>query len=248
MLDGLHGGSRTVGDGRSRVRPNTRREERPRDAAVSSEERWSDWVTVVLLAAASVLAAWSGYQSALWDGEQAASYNQANAQRVESVRASTAGFQQRQIDIALFLNWLNAFAAGDSELAQFIEARFSPRLTPAFDVWVATAPRTNPDAAPSPFTLPEYQVPELQSADELEAEADDLFTQGQEANGISDRYVGSTVILAIVLFFAGIAPRIEWRSARVTLIGVAVLLFLFGVFQVATLPIAAGLPIPGIVD
>ncbi len=216
------------------------------EVALTREDRWSDWAIVILLATASVLAAWCGYQSALWGGVQIAAYSRAGAIRVESVRASTTGNQLQQIDIALFLDWLNAYTTENNELAQFIEGRFSPRLAPAFDAWVATSPRSNPDAPPDPFRLPEYQVPELQEADALEGEANTLFDQGQEANQISDRYVASTVVLAIVLFFAGIAPRIVWRPARQALIGVAILLFLLGLYQTATLPIAAGLPLPGI--
>ena len=209
-------------------------------------ERWIDGVLVVLLAASSVLAAWSGYQSALWGGEQAAAYSLAAARRVESVRASTTGYQLRQLDIATFLGWLDAFAEEHDESTAFIEQRFSPRLAPAFSAWIATNPRTNPDAPSDPFSMPEYQIPQFQAADDLEREANALFTQGQEANRISDRYVASTVVLAIVLFFAGIAPRFAWKPAKLALIGMALLLFLLGFYQVATLPIAAGLPLPGI--
>jgi hypothetical protein len=220
------------------------------DASVPAPrwERWIDGVLVVLLAASSVLAAWSGYQSALWGGEQSAAYSQAGARRVESVRASTAGYQLRQLDIATFLSWLDAFAEENSELTAFIEQRFSPRLAPAFAAWIATTPRTNPDAPSDPFAMPEYQIPQFQTADDLEREANALFTQGQEANRIGDRYVASTVILAIVLFFAGVAPRFAWQPAQLALVGMALLLFLLGLYQVATLPIAAGLPVPGITE
>jgi hypothetical protein len=216
------------------------------EPGVTRRERWIDLITVTLLAAASVLAAWSGYQSALWSGVQAASYSEAGARRVESVRASTTGYQLMQVDIALYLHWLNAFLTDNTELAAIIQERFSPRLAPAFDAWITTEPRTNPEAPSDPFHMPEYRVPELRNADELAAEANDLFNDGQEANQISDRYVASTVTLAIVLFFAGIAPRITWWPACMALLGVAMVMFLLGLFQSAILPVAEGLPIPGI--
>jgi hypothetical protein len=50
----------------------------------------------------------------------------------------------------------------------------------------------------------------------------------------------STVNLAIVLLFAGAAPRIAWRPARLALIAVAVVLVVLGLDQVARLPIGAG--------
>jgi hypothetical protein len=48
------------------------------------------------------------------------------------------------------------------------------------------------------------------------------------------------VNLAIVLLFAGAAPRIAWRPARLALIAVAVVLVVLGLDQVARLPIGAG--------
>ena len=44
----------------------------------------------IMLGVASVAAAWSGYQAALWGGVQSADYVRASGYRVESTKASTA--------------------------------------------------------------------------------------------------------------------------------------------------------------
>ena len=90
-------------------------------------DRWeplAEVIVTVVLAFATLATAWSGYQAARWGGEQSASYSQAGALRTESTRASTEAGQLVQIDIGMFTNWVNAFAAEDQRLAEFYEDRF----------------------------------------------------------------------------------------------------------------------------
>jgi hypothetical protein len=201
-------------------------------------EPWADAVIVLTLAIASLAAAWSAYQSALWDGQQSANYAQASAQRIESNRQFTYGHQLSIVDVTTFTNFANAYSAGNTKLADFYMQRFRPDFKPAFDAWIATKPLTNKDAPSSPFVMPEYVLPQLQEADKLEAEATDLFKDGQDDNAISDRYVLNTVFLATVLFFCGIAPRIRWFPAQSALVAVAIAILLLGLYRLATYPIA----------
>ncbi len=201
-------------------------------------ENWLDAIIVLTLAIASLAAAWSAYQSALWDGQQAANYAQASAQRIESNRQFTYGHQLSIVDVTTFTNFANAYSAGNTKLADFYEQRFRPDFKPAFDAWIATNPLTNKDAPSSPFVMPEYVLPQLQQADELEAESTALFKDGQDDNAISDRYVLNTVFLATVLFFCGIAPRIRWFPAQSALVAIAIALLILGLYRIATYPIA----------
>ena len=82
------------------------------------------------------------------------------------------------IDIGLFTNWINAFAADNQVLAEFYENRFRPEFSVAFDAWVASDPKNNPDAPKSPFSMPEYTVSAAQEADRLEQEASKTFEEG----------------------------------------------------------------------
>jgi hypothetical protein len=223
----------------SAVEPNPADEGSP---TPGTKARWTrlepaiDSVLVAILAVASLAAAWSAYQANLWGGEQAAKYAQASARRIDSTRASTYGHQLTIVDVTTFSNYVNAYAQGNTKLADFYVARFRPDFRPAFDAWIATEPLTNPNAPPSPFTMPQYALPQLQQADELEAEAESLFEEGQQDNDRGDKYVLNTVFLAIVLFFAGIAPRIRWMPARVALIAMALVMLVIGLYNVATYP------------
>jgi hypothetical protein len=205
--------------------------------------RWDRWeplaeiIATVVLALATLATAWSGYQSARWGGVQSTSYSQAGALRTESTRASTQAGQFVQIDIGLFVNWINAFAADDQRLADFYQQRFTPELTVAFDAWLATDPINNPDAPKSPFAMPEYTPRRADEAARLEQEASETFVDGNAANEISDQYVLNTVVLASVLFLAGVQSRINSVPARMFIVTLGSLILAYGLYIIATSPI-----------
>ena len=203
-------------------------------------DRWEPLAEVIVtlaLALATVATAWSGYQAARWGGEQSASYSQAGALRTESVRASNQAGQLVQIDIGLFTNWINAFAAEDTRLTNFYEQRFREEFKPAFKAWLATEPVNNPGAPSSPFDMPEYKVSLAEEAALLENQAAEKFAQGEQANQIGDKYILNTVFLASVLFLGGIASRFKSMSARWVIITISLAILIFGLFNILTYPI-----------
>jgi len=204
---------------------------------------WDDWIetiAVILLATASLAAAWSGYQASVWGGEQSALYTQASARRVLATEASTNAYLYTIIDIETFNHFVTAYEQGNEQLMAFHERQFSERLRPAFDAWMETDPLTNPGAPGSPFEMSEYLVPARERAEQLQDEADALFEAGEHANEQSDGYVLNTVFLATVLFFAGIVTKVKGRPGRTVIIALGILLLVFGIYHVATLPVDLG--------
>ena len=213
------------------------------DGSESAElNRWAKWepavdaVLVAFLAVASLVAAWSVYQAHHWSGDQSSKYGHASALKVDASNQSTLASQLTTIDVTTFISYMNAYAQGETRLADFYAARFRPDFKPAFDAWMALNPLTNADAPPSPFSMPEYRLPQTQRAEELNAEADAMYAEGEESKKHSEDYVFSTVLLATVLFFSGIAPRIRWMPAALVLIALSAVLLAVGIYDVATLP------------
>jgi glycerol uptake facilitator-like aquaporin len=203
-------------------------------------DRWepvAEVVATIVLALATLATAWSGYQAARWGGEMSTSYSQAGALRTESNRASNQAGQQAQVDIGIFANWINAFAADNQELANFYQDRFREEFVPAFDAWIATDPVNNPDAPSSPFEMPQYKLQLIDESIRLEKEAEATFAAGAEANQISDEYILTTVILAGVLFLAGIASRFKAMSARWVIIIFSLAILVYGLFNILRYPI-----------
>lgn len=204
-------------------------------------ERRVELYAAALLAVATVATAWCGYQSSRWSGEQSIAFSRANAARVESTRATSTGLAQRQIDVALFTQFVDAFARGEDELAEFYERRFRDEFEPAFEAWVATSPRTNPDAPLSPFALPEYRLAADREAAELAEQAEEQSALALRNNQRSDNYVLTVVLFASVLFFAGISSKFASRDPQLLLLAIGTLVLIGTAIWVATFPVSVAL-------
>jgi Domain of unknown function (DUF4337) len=195
-------------------------------------------VAAVLLALATVATAWSGYQASRWNGEQAKAFSRATATRIESTRASDLADAQTQVDVATFIQWVDAYAQEETELVDFYYERFRPEFTPAMDAWIATRPLRNPDAPLTPFAMPEYRVAAREEAQQLEAEADALSAQARANVQRATNYVLAVVLFATVLFFAGMAARFRTRRLRVALLAFGVFVLVGTVIWLATFPVS----------
>ena len=124
------------------------------------EKPWEGWLEIDSTAALSIAAlmtSWASYQASLWDGEQAASYSQANARHMGAARLSTRAGQLQAIDVLSFAEWIDAHAAGKTNLERYYESQFRPEFAAAFRTWRAKDPLHDPSAPRSPFFDPAYQ-------------------------------------------------------------------------------------------
>ena len=207
---------------------------------VSEREKRFEVVATVLLAFAALATAWTGYQASLWDGVQSSNYTQASAARTQAAQLRTEANQFRLADLSVFENYVDATIDGDEELASFYRNRFRPEFVPTFEAWEALDPFGDPNAPPSPFAMPEYQVAPDEQATEFEARASALFTEGEDANTYSDIYTMSTLLFAVVLFFAAISERFEYVRMRVLLLSLAAAGLVAGLVVAVGEPITTG--------
>jgi len=205
--------------------------------STTRSERVLELIATILLSLATLGSAWSGYQAARWNGRQAQEYAQANASRSLANRSDTDGDQERTQDLLEFNQWLQFRTANEQSLADAYEQRFRPGFRSAFEAWLAQDPLSNPAAARSPFQVPEYRVAALEKSDRLEREAAEHFDDAREATENTDKYVLTSVFFASVLFFAGISMRFLWQRMRVAVLVLATFTLIYGVVQIATLPI-----------
>ena len=191
----------------------------------------------MLLAVAAVATAWSSYQANRWNGETTKASSRVNALRIDAARAQGLAQAQTQVDIATFIQWVNATATDEPELADFYPARFRPEFKPAFDAWLATDPLTNPDAPPTPFAMDEYQL-------QAQADAERSTPKRRMAATVrrniqrSANYVLAVVLFAVALFFAGMSAKLRGAGPRKALLAVGCLVFLGTLAWIATFPIS----------
>jgi hypothetical protein len=211
--------------------------EAPTGATTATRPRWIEIVATVLLSMAAVATAWSSYQAARWNAEQAETFSAANAARVESTASSDLGNSQTQIDIALFMQWVDAGATGHRSLARFYRDRFRPEFRPAFDAWIATEPFRDPSAPSSPFSMTEYTVAAKVQATELLQQADALAAEARNDVQHATNYVLGVVVFAVSLFFAGVSTKLPSTRAQAIVVVIGCLLFTGAVVWIATFPI-----------
>jgi hypothetical protein len=206
-----------------------------------TESPGRDWVEIaatVLLAIAAVATAWSSYQATRWNGEQAKTSGRVNKTRIEAAREADLSNAQKQIDVATFMQWVDAYASGETELVDFYRARFRDEFKPAFNAWVATKPRKNPRAPLSPFAMPQYRLAATAEADRLEAEATAASNRVKEDIQRADNYTLCVVLFAAALFFAGISTRLKTRPGQIAILGLGWVFFLGTLIWVGTFPVS----------
>jgi len=197
----------------------------------------SEIISAFLLSFATVASAWCAYQSSRWNGVQTISFFEANNARSESIRKSNEAFQLAAIDIAMFTEFVAAYTEGNQQMMDIIMKRFRPEMKPAVEAWLATDPFNNLDAPPSPFVMEEYKSEAQVESDRLLTVSERKFQDAKQSNQTSDNYIMLTVMFASVLFFCGISTNFESFPIRVTLIVVAVIVYVIAFNLLKTYPI-----------
>lgn len=239
-------------------------ERRVHSTAVTDEDRAAtearhrgrlELIATGLIAIATVLTAWSAFQSTKWSGVQANAYAEAAARRTESAKAANRADTQASIDVTLFADWLAAlsdelrldpnssmapngrYAPDPAALSGVLFDRFRDEFKPAVRAWLDQDPLDDPDADSTPFVVPEYRLAADERATELTARADLLSETARDANQRGDNYVLTTVLFAAVLFFAGISTKFESIRNHAAMITMAVMLLAVGIAILATYPV-----------
>jgi protein-S-isoprenylcysteine O-methyltransferase Ste14 len=206
----------------------------------------SDWIELfaaVLLALATVVAAWSAYQATRWGGVQTVDFSNAAALRAEANETMTVAEAGLEIDVEMFSTWLVLAAEGNERGAAAIRDRLREEFRPAFDAWLGDA-AIDEIPAGRPFDLPLYDQlagAEARAANELFREADAAAADARAANQTGDDFVLVAVVMATVLFFTGVSTKLRGRWVRIVMLLLASALFLVGVGAMLSLPQNVGI-------
>jgi len=207
---------------------------------IAGWERMLEIASAVLMSVATVATAWCAYQSAEWGGEQAFLLGESQRAGREADLHAGLAQQKKNLDVAVFMQWINGVATGNEELTDFYAERFPPALRVAVDAWLATEPRTNPDAPPHPFAMGAYRIPDDTAAARAATESEDRWTEARQADENGDRFVLLTVVFASVLFFGGIEQKFRDRRVRLGILVVGTALFLGGLIAMINYPLHIG--------
>ncbi len=202
----------------------------------------SRWVGIleileaIVLAMIAIATAYSGYQSARWDGLQDELYANSTRLRVEAQGLQTRSAQEQMYNASAVAEWIKAEAIGNQKVADMFERRVLPEFRPAFEAWKKTDPLNNPNAPPGPAMMPEYHNANAEAAVKRGEEATEAFEHGSAARAVSDKYVRATVVLATVLLLIAISQRFKTHGVRLGMAIVALLLLCLPLYRLIALP------------
>jgi hypothetical protein len=192
----------------------------------------------VLLSVAAVATAWSSYQATRWNGEQAKAASRTNAIRIDAARAQGLAEAQTQIDVATFIQWVDAYARDETDLADFYFERFRAEFKPAVHAWIAERPLRNLDAPLTPFAMPQYRLAATAEAARLDQEAAASAATVTRNIQRASNYVLAVVLFAVSLFFAGLSTKLGDPRLRSVAVGLGCAVFLGTAIWIATSPIS----------
>jgi hypothetical protein len=194
---------------------------------ISETIRWTELVAAILLSIAVVGSAFSAWQATKWSGEQAISFAEASANRIQASSVLNLAATEISYDAMTFVDAVVLYTdGGEDAISVFEERLFREDFKPFVDEWLALDPLNNPDAPRTPFDLADYENPSVALAELFQQEAEANTQEAKDHNKASDDYILSTVFFAAVLFFAGIStkfrsPTIRWAALFMGVIGLA---------------------------
>ena len=195
-------------------------------------------IAVVLMAAATFGSSWSAYQSSLWNGIQIFKLNDAAAFSREADEKTTQAGQQRNLDIALFVQSARDLFEGKHRQVDFVLARMRPEFRQAVEAWLATEPQTNPNAPSTPFVMPQYRQPLVDQSAEFEKKSATLYNDAQYANRTSDKYTLIGVIYTSALFLSGLISGFDQKQVRRVLLVLSLSMLVLALVIMLVQPIA----------
>jgi len=204
----------------------------------AKRHNWLEIVATLLLSVAAVATAWAGYQATRWNGEQARAASRTNALRSEGARAQGLAESETEVDVATFIQWVDATAKDEDELAAFYVERFRPDFAAAFEEWVALEPLTTPGAPPSPFAMDDYRSAATAKTAAIDAEAEASAAKVSTDIQRASNYVLTVVLMSVALFFAGISTKLTAPRLRVIALAIGCTVFIGAAIWMATFPIS----------
>jgi hypothetical protein len=136
------------------------------------------------------------------------------------------------------MQWVDAYAQRQTELADFYHRRFRAEFKPAVEAWIATRPLKNPVAPLTPFAMPQYAVAARAEAERLDAQAETWSAKARANVQRATNYVLGVVLFAASLFFAGISTKLDSPRLRRVLLGFGLGVFILTAVWLATFPVS----------
>lgn len=196
----------------------------------------------VILGIASIGIAYASFQAALYDSQMAGAYQKGGNLATEAESLYLEGNQQYVQDAQLWNRLTElAIATESSDPANAADAQntyevlsfqaVSDDLSAAID-WAAAQNEADASTYYSPLDSEDYQAALFGEYGELKVKSEQVITEGDSYNSLSDQLTLYTVMMSISLFLLGIAAVV--RQPRIQIILASTGVVIFGVSMTLT--------------
>jgi hypothetical protein len=177
-----------------------------------SGRKLTEFVAAVVLGAAALLTAMSAYFSSQKDGDATTAYTTSSQLLNDANFFFSQGNNDFTYDQQLFLQYVLSISEENTAAAEYIRTTLmNENLVAAVEWWEddedAETPFDEHDANP-------YVSDNLATALELQEQSEAAFEEGATADEKGDRFELAAILLAVTLFFGGIATL--FRPAHLT--------------------------------
>ena len=167
----------------------------------------------VLLALAAVATAWSSYQANRWNGETTKASSRVNALRIEAARAQGLAEGQTQVDIATFIQWVNATTTDEDELRRLLPRTIPTRVPTGLRRLAGDRPTDQPRRPANAVRhgrLPTRSKRRTPSGSTTRPRSTRQIVRRNIQR--SANYVLADVLFAVALFFAGMSTKLRTQA------------------------------------
>jgi len=195
-------------------------------------------ITIVLLALATLGAAWCAYQVTRWNSEEASAARDSTNARIDASRQFSLATQRVAYDASTIAQYAQAYAAGDQKLLDFIRTNLvRPDFAPILSQWEQQL-QSGGSVDANLFQNPTYVQQQFAAANEDDATAAAATAVSEDANENGDAYTLTTLLMASALFLTGITTSFRTNMVRIILLGLAALTLSYAAARLLTLPVA----------
>jgi hypothetical protein len=199
-------------------------------------DRLLELIVVLLLGITTIGTAWCGFQAARWNGQSGDLTGIASTQRVEGSRLFGLATQRITYDSMVVAKYAEASQQRNVELQQFYRRSVvRPAFLPFLDRWESAAKAGKPNVGV--FEDNGYLTEQFADYNKSVVAAEQAARESRKADDVAEAYVGTTILLATALFFAGVTSSFRSRLARILLLIAATGSVAVAAARIAVLPI-----------
>jgi len=198
--------------------------------------------TTIILAIATLCAAWRSYQGSLWNGIQTFRLADSNKYSRLAQQILIRSDQAKTMEETAIITFMDAVFEKDKKRIDYMLKGLRPELSKILSDWMQSDPFHDSTATRNPMTMPGYLELMKKRTDESEkmnAKAAEAFDGGNKANLVTDTYGFLTVMFSTVMFLSAIATKLVRPTARLLLLVISALICVAVLLlTIFTLPVA----------